>query len=692
MFPFPGPAILAALMSTASPDTVLELPDALVTATRSRRRSTEVSRALNLVDSGKLADRLPRNAAEALREEMGIMVQKTEHGGGNAIIRGLGSNQVLLLVDGVRLNNSTYRFGNHPYLTLVDNHMLRRLEVVRGPGSVLFGSDAMGGTVNLVTRDPAPGVVGFEAGGRASARYATADGEKILRAEGDLRAPGLGLSAGATLRETGDLSRGAGGGHAWLERSPVTQPHSGYAGRDYDAKLAWRPAAGHALALAWQSTRRPEVPRYDRYENEGFHKWLYTPQERDLVYLTYQGGPVAMPVRGFLSRHRQEEGREFRRTRTGSETREWGEVVTWGAGIQADHARGNHAFIAGVDAYLDRVDSHRKAVDPGTGLATPQIIALYPDGSYYGSYGLFLQDEVKLGGGFTATLGARYSLYRMDFSVPYDPALAFDWSRVEEDFQALTGSAGASWKVAEGVWLVWNVSQGFRAPNLSDVAKTGESKGSTYEIMNPSLGPERLLGFDAGVKLDLGRVKGSAFVHHAEISDLMASAPARYGGSSTYTVNGFTYDLQSKRNVGEAMVSGAEAEAKVRAWAALWLRANLAYVFGHNSTANDPVGGIPPLMGLFGLKWSAEAFALEAFTRFAGDQDRLSADDRIDPRIQPGGTPGWATANLRGDARFWNGMRLALGLENALDRNYREHGSGINAPGRNFTANVQWGF
>ncbi|MEJ2537113.1 MAG: TonB-dependent receptor plug domain-containing protein [Calditrichia bacterium] len=149
-----------------------------VTATRTERNLFEVSKPLNLVNSRQIENREAKTSAEALREEAGLFVQKTNHGGGSAIIRGLSSNQILLLVDGVRLNNSTYRLGNHQYLTTVDNQMVDRIEVVRGPSSLMYGSDALGGTINILTRNPDFVSGGLQFQSRLFNRYATADEEK----------------------------------------------------------------------------------------------------------------------------------------------------------------------------------------------------------------------------------------------------------------------------------------------------------------------------------------------------------------------------------------------------------------------------------------------------------------------------------------------------------------------------------
>jgi outer membrane receptor protein involved in Fe transport len=678
-------------------DTSLVLPDAVVTATRTPRSLQEVPRAVNRVGPAAMAERAPRNSAEALREEAGIQVQKTEHGGGNAIIRGMGSSQVLLLVDGIRLNNSTYRFGNHPYLTTVDNFMLNRIEVVRGPGSTLFGSDAMGGTVNLITRTPSLGETALKAQGRASARYASADGERIGRLEGTVQGPGFALVAGAGYKDAGDLKRGASEDQPLWETSPVTQSPSGYQGYDYDGKLVFGPSERHRFSLAWQSTLRPEIPRFDRYEDPGFHRWLYTDQERDLGYLMYENpgwGSRPVPLRFFASLHRQQEGRDIQRSAAGSRTREFVEVYTYGCGGQAGYRRGEHEWTLGGEAYLDQVDSFRDITD-AAGVTARQLLGLYPDGAYYGSYGAFVQDEWRPHPDWALTAGARYSLARMDFHLPASPALDLGFGNVRKDFHALTGSLGTSYRIREGIHLQASLSQGFRAPNLSDVSKNGEANTSsdarfTYEIPNPDLEPEKMISSEVGVKADLPDFKASLFAFRSDVRDLLGTRTAVFHGDTAREIGGRRYILLSKQNIGEAVIWGLEAEALARLHSRLWLRMNGAYTEGENTTRDEPVGGFAPWVGLLGLKWDEPSWSAEIFSRFAGSQYRLSADEKTDPRIPEGGSPGWATANIRGLWRLPRAFTAHAGVENLLDYNYREHGSGINAPGRNFIASLEW--
>lgn len=673
---------------------VIPLPGVVVTATRTERRDTEVSQPVNIVPGIRIVERNAKTSAEALREETGIFVQKTSHGGGSAIIRGLGSNQILLLVDGVRLNNSTCRLGNHQYLTTIDNFIVDRLEVVRGPTSVLYGSDALGGTVNAITKTPAPAGVEASLDYRIQSRYASADREKTARIETTLRNHRWALLSGFSYSDYEDLRRGENSDHPELERSidgPVQKP-TGFRTYDVDSKLVCSIRPGQRLILAYQMARKIDVPRYDKYENNGCHLWLYTPLNRDLVYLTYENrskGKFLSSLRASVSCHIQEEGREKQKETTDPLIKERDKVNTLGLALQSNSEFKNHYLTFGVDVYSDNVSSERRTV-AADGSIEIDDRGRYPDDATYTSFGTFLQDEIRIGKNVTATTGIRYSRFGTNFSLPQEGA-GTGLDEIHMNFQSLTGSLGFIYKCSEFTYLNANIGQAFRAPNLSDMSKLGESKGDTYEVPNTDLEPEKMLSVDTGFKIQSECIQASASAYFARITDLLASADATWNGSPVFTVGDIEYKVKSKQNIGDACIRGVEVSLNIHLTGRLSFYGNLTTTFGRNITGDEPVGGIPPAFGLTGFEWRKEWYHVTAYTRFATEQDRLSADDMDDPRIPEGGTPGWYTLNLRGGFPAWDKLNIYLAVENILDLNYREHGSGVNGPGRNFIISMIFG-
>ncbi|MGD9898995.1 MAG: TonB-dependent receptor [Calditrichaceae bacterium] len=670
---------------------MFETEAAVITATRSRQETYELSTPVNSVSAIKILERNSKTTAEALREENGIFVQKTNHGGGSAIIRGFGSNRILILVDGIRLNNSTYRLGNHQYLTTVDNQNLEKIEVVRGPSSVLYGSDALGGTINLMTKEP--GLTDTEKSFIYSltGRYSSADEERLLRGSISYRTEKFAFSGGYTLKDYDDLRRGSNSSNIQLENSTsgLLQSPSGYAAQDMDAKLIFSPGSAGRFILSYQLSNQDDVPRYDKYENDGYSKWLYEPQKRSLIYFMYENKPRGKyinEIKSTVSFQKQEEGRKTQKTGSSFLTIESDDVETLGLNLQINSAHTRHLLTAGTDIYHDYIDSRRRVYDELTGISEYDRSGRYPDGAVYDSYGFYVQDETTVSKRFSTTLGVRYNFSHTNFLIMQNTSADSGSNRFAQDFHSVTGSIGGVYKLTGSINITAHAGQAFRAPNLSDLSKLGESKGNTYEVPNPDLDAEKIWSYDLGLRIHTDRLMAGLDAYYSDIADLIASADATYNGLSYIVKNNTEYQVKSKQNIGKAYILGIEASGDYFIAQNLNLRGNITATRGQNKTLDEPVGGIPPVFGLLGFKWTYESGYADFYFRFADKQNRLSSDDKDDPRIPAGGTPGWRTYNIRVGYTYSKNVEIRLAMENITDVNYREHGSGINGPGRNLIA------
>jgi outer membrane receptor protein involved in Fe transport len=442
-----------------------------------------------------------------------------------------------------------------------------------------------------------------------------------------------------------------------------------------------------------QRIRWENVPRYDKYENENYHRWLYEPQHRDLLYLSYRHSRLLSLMNSAqlnLSFQKQREGRIIQKDPSGILTRELDGVETLGLTAQFDAVIPGQLITYGFDYYRDLVNSRRKLEDPVSGSISEEARGRYPDDARYAQLGVYIQNEIQISEKWLLNPGLRFSHHSTQFDLPEDTLAGPLRNRVDLEFTSLTGSAGIVYRLNEAVNLSFLYSQGFRAPNLSDLSKLGESKSAVYEIPNPGLQPERAQNVETGIKFKNEHGEASLAVYYSDLNDLLASADDRYQGSDFIEINGRLFKVKSKQNIGSGYITGLEHAFHYRISAPFIIRGHLTYTYGQNKSANEPIGGIPPLYGLLGIRYKHARFNLDSYIRFAGQQDRLSDDDLDDLRIPEGGTPGWYTLNLRAHLPLTPHFRLHLGIENILDRNYREHGSGINAPGRNFIISVRF--
>jgi outer membrane receptor protein involved in Fe transport len=630
-----------------------------------------------------------KTSAELLREEKGIFIQKTSHGGGSAILRGLSSNRILLLVDDIRLNNSTYRLGNHQYLTTVDNNMLERIDIVRGPASVLYGSDALGGAINLRTTDPyySNKQPFFQINGFG--RFASADHEQTYYSSLLYASKHIFFTGSAGYKKYGDLRRGANSQYSQLERSTngLYQSPSGFASFDIASKIGIKLSAQQQLILSLQHSSQNETPRYDKYENDHFYKWLYAPQKRQLFYLRYEFSdlfPALKALKFTASRQKQIEGRIQQKQISSNLSKEQDEILTNAILLSGKMIYGNHRIKTGAELYFDEIKSGKKLYSADEVLIKSDRQSRYPDGATYINSGFFIDDLYAFNKNTVVEFGGRLSYQKANFT----PALPGGVKRLPKNYQptffSLTGKLGFKRRFSEKFEFNSFLRQGFRAPNMSDFAKFGQSKGSTFEVPNPNLKAEKITNIDLGIvyRSPEGSVNFNLF--YGLLTDLIESAPSLYFGQSYLKIDSVNYKIKSKQNIGNGFISGLEFSTHYQLSETLHLKANAAYTYGQNIKQRSPIGGIPPLFGTVSVNKNLQNIKTEFYIRFAARQSRLSQDDMDDPRIPTGGTPEWFTLNLRGKYKLNRFLSVQAAIENILDLNYREHGSGINGPGRNF--------
>ena len=652
-----------------------------VTASRFAEDRFAAPTSVTVTPKEKFNERTFSTTAEVLREEPGVLVQKTTYAHGAPILRGLIGRYVLLLYDGIRLNRPTFRFGANQYLNTIDLESLNRIEVVRGPSSVMYGSDAIGGTVNLIPSVLPPQGSLLTLVPSFTSHYSSFDDGRSVNVKLDGNYKKISSTWGLSFKEFENLRAGRGVG----EQAPTGWSEHGFNGR-----LAYSLDERSYVSVEYMRDRQTDVPRYDKYVCGDFEEYIYDPQDRDLAAVTFAYEPRSFihSFKGNLSYQLEDEGRTMRKT--GKSNTEYAEdkITTWGGYAQASAVpREGHWLTFGAEYYYDLVNSRSVNIEDGT---VEVIRPTYPDGSEYRSAGLFVQDEWSFYPRWKATGGVRFSY------VGIDSPLEEPFDRYKEDFYDLTSSLALSYRPYEAVNLIGRWSQGFRAPNLNDLVVLKYSS-SGVDAPSPGLEPEHSNNYELGVKLEYERVSGGLFLFYNRLSDMIERMPGTYNGLTFYDENGDgvqddnEYDIYQKYNVSKSRIYGVEYDSRVRLGRRWEIRSSVTYTRGDNRTEDEPMSRIPPLMGLLAARYTpSESFWVEALVRAADEQTRLSVRDIEDTRIGPEGTAGWAILNFKAHFDY---ERLALNVifENVTDYAYKEHGSGIYSPGRGVVLSLSYG-
>jgi outer membrane receptor protein involved in Fe transport len=669
--------------------------ETVVTPSRGQEPAFESPRAIETLSASELEDKPPATTPEALENEPGIVMQRTNTGGGAPIIRGLMGQHVLLLVDGIRLNNSITRFGPNQLLNTVDPYQIERVEVMRGPGSVLYGSDAMGGVVNLITRraafDPRRA---WDASAELKARFDSADSGLVghLAASGHLRS--FGLRIGGSLKDFGELAGG---------RDTGAQRFTAYQEGDADLSLTWALGAKSLLRLFYGGVRQEDAPRTDRSTPSDFLR--FTDQFRDMATLSYSGqfdDSFLKQVDATLSFHHQRELRERFRIALDRIDRQEDTVTTLGTVLTLRTDLPYTQLTYGVDFYNDWVGSSEELETISRPERTPQDRGRYVDGSGYSQLGVYLLDRIALGRKLAFDLGARVNSWWID--VPRDLKAGLD--AVQSTRTGVVGSLHARYLVGDGLNLVAGVSQGYRAPNIDDLSAMGCS-GQGYDVPNDELDSEKSVTAEAGVKFDLhGIFSGSLFYYYTYLHDQIVRMSSKLDENGTVVTQKqcgtsstgapVMVGVFARDNAKSGQIHGVELSLRLalgRHWSlfswATWTRGEVTLDLDVPVDFSEPTSRIPPLNGMAGVRYSVGqgmGFA-ELGVRWAGRQDRLSTSDRGDRRICPDGpigcdgTPPFAVVTLRGAARLSKCLRLTMAVENLTNETYRVHGSGVDGAG-----------
>jgi len=658
----------------------------IVTAERRLKAEFRTQKAVAVTDESAIAHRPAGSTADALREQTGILVQKTTAGHGAPIIRGLIGNDILLLYNGVRLNKPTVRFGGNQYMNTVDAEALSRIEVVRGPGSVLYGSDAVGGVVNLITHPPT--FTESEGSWRPllRIRYTSADQGRSLHLGLEQAGPRLAARIGVTARSLGNLNPGG--------AVPVQDP-TGYDELSAHAIASLRLSPRQTLRVDLLRISQSEVPRFDQYISGAFETYLYEPQDRFLGMALYefrQPLPWLNSLEWNISWQREHEGRRQQRTGSTKLRIDDDVITTAGTFLQATSLLAHrHALRWGLEYYRDRVGSRRREIEPDT---TVQVRGAFPDGSIYSALGVFVSDDFTLASRTDLSAGLRASQMRLR------SPLGETYGEYEDTFHNLTGNVGFSHRLRPWLNLVGSLSRGFRAPNFNDTVVL-KATNSGVDAPSPGLRPEISTNYELGAKIESDGNDIEAWLYYTSLVDLIDRRPGTYLHPATgLELDFFDEDgdgvrdpgeppIYQKQNVQRAFIRGVEIQGRWLVAPGWRLRANAFYTYGQNLTAGEPMSRIPPLMGLAGIQWQREETALELFVRAAVAQRRLSTRDHDDSRIDPEGTPGWSDWNIRG-RRSFGPVHLDITLGNVFDHAYKEHGSGVYNPGRYLVIALSW--
>ncbi|MEX0708545.1 MAG: TonB-dependent receptor, partial [Woeseia sp.] len=640
-----------------------------VTATRRPQATAQVPAAITVIPADDIAGE--KLATDALASQLGVFVQQTTAGQGAAIIRGLKGSEVLHVVDGMRMNNAIFRNAPTQYLALVAPGSIERIEVLRGsPGSV-YGSDAVGGVVHVISRLPR-----FETDQTAvrTELAVAADSAELgqsLRLGVDFGNRRLAGLVGAGWQAAGNRRTGGGRriGPSAFESSSLR------------LAMAARPDDDQSWIVDLQSVRQPSTPRIDEML-PGFgqsvpasSEFFFEPNERHAARLRYgqRDGLWSADWTLDLGWQRIVDDRRIRGFQADERLLEQNRSDLFGVAMTAAVESGQFAWLLGTEFYHDTVRSARTSESIGTGLLS-DVQPRFPDNSRVEQAAVFANVSWPVHDRHAMSAGVRGSSVDIELPAVIDtPASQIhidDWS----------ADLGWLFDVTATLQLAANAGHGFRAPNIFDIGALGQRPGNRYNVPNRALKSEQVTHYDLGLRRQSDHTSFEVVAWQLRYSDRIQSV-----ATGELTPDG--REVVQSRNLGDARIHGLEVGARWSPPGAISAELVVNYTRGQQRAldgAPEPGDRIPPVNGKLSVDWQARAvLRLEMSLTYAAAQNRLSVRDAGDPRIDPNGTAGWLAANAGAVWQPGETWRIGVGVDNILDQRYRVHGSGLDAPGRN---------
>lgn len=716
-------------------DTTMEavpIRETVVSANRSSQARSAVAQQVTVLRRTEIEQLNAPSTADLLQNSGAAFVQKSQQGGGSPVLRGFEASRILLVVDGVRMNNAIYRSGHLQNAITMDNAALERAEVIFGPASTVYGSDALGGAICFYTKNPvfATDDAQLKTTGNAFFRYGTVNEEKTAHADFSVGGQRLGSFTSFTFSDFGDLRMGENVGLApffglreqYVERidgqdvlvrnaDPYVQQFSGYKQYDFLEKIVFHPNENSTHTLNFQYSTSSDIPRYDRLTDPGgggqglrFAEWNYGPQERLLAaykLALHEIGWFDGGLRVTASYQNIGESRHDRRFGSANRNNRTEEVGVWGFESEAQKNWGRQSLRIGLDGQYNDVQSTAFQENIETN-AISGLSTRYPDGgSTLWMAAAFATHSWQPRGSETWTFseGFRAGYTGLKGIFTDKEFFPFPYDKATQNSPVVSGSLGAVWNDPSGWRVAMSAATGFRVPNVDDLGKVFDSQPGSVVVPNPDLKPEKTFNLDLNITRSItGRLRWENVVWVTAMRDAIVLSAFQFNGQDSLVYDGELSRVLANQNKRKANLWGVNSGIEADAYDNFAVFGSISYTRGRiqgDESDDIPLDHIPPLYGRIGGRWHTPRASVEGFALFNGKKrlDDYNPEGEDNLQYAPAdGMPEWYTIHLRGSYRFNRFLTLQAGVDNIFDTQYRAFASGINGPGRNFWVTVRAGW
>lgn len=705
----------------------MNLDEVVVSATRWRQTSGNIPSKITTVSTDEIEIQNPQTAADLLGVSGEVYIQKSQQGGGSPMIRGFATNRLLYTVDGVRMNTAIFRGGNLQNVISLDPFATENTEILFGPGSVIYGSDAIGGVMSFQTLTPQ-----FSSSdkplitGKANTRYSSANNEITNHVDINIGWKKWAILTSISSFDYGHVRQGSHGPDDYIKSyhvqridstdkiinqdNQLLQKPSAYSQKNMMQKVRFKPNHNWDFEYGFHYSETSDYGRYDRHNRTKngkprYGKWDYGPQiwamnNLQITHLNMNTIYDEMTIR--LAQQYFEESRIDRDFNDPSERNRIEKTDAYSLNLDMTKSlASNHKLFYGAEVVRNEVRSDAYTQNVFSGSKTP-ILSRYPQ-SDWSSYGVYLKNQLTLSDQLVLQGGLRYNQFviHADFDTTY---LKVPFSKAHINNGSLTGSIGITYRSDKKWILKANASTGFRSPNVDDIGKVFDSEPGSVVVPNPDLQAEYAYNLDAGIaKVFNDFIKIDFTTYYTILENAMVRRDYQLNGQDSMVYDGVMSKVQAIQNAARATRYGVQFGLEMKFPGNFSFYSNINYQDGKDETddgSESPPRHAAPLFGKARISYDAKDLTLQLYSIYQGERahSELALSERSKTEVyaldENGNTyaPSWYTLNFKALYQFTDTFTLSAGIENLMDKRYRPYSSGISAPGRNFFISLKANF
>ncbi|MFP5470923.1 MAG: TonB-dependent receptor domain-containing protein [Bacteroidia bacterium] len=705
----------------------ISMDEVVVSASRSTQTTKDIPSKVISISTKDVALQNPQTTADLLGSSGKVFIQKSQQGGGSPMIRGFATNRLLYSVDGVRMNTAIFRAGNIQNVISLDPYAIEKTEVFFGPGSVIYGSDAIGGVMSFQTLTPQYSLndtLLFT--GKGVTRFASANSENTFHADFNLGGKKFASLTSVTHTVYDDLKMGSIGPDDYLRTvhvqringvdsviqnsDPRIQTSSGYSQLNLMQKFRYNPHEKWDFQYGFHYSETSDYARYDRHlrmrnDLPRYAEWSYGPQiwmMNNLTITHHDRNPFYEELTIRLAQQYFEESRIDRNLNDDIRNVQTEQVNAYSANVDFTKLiKDRNTLYYGVEYVMNDVISLGELIDISTN-ETEVGPSRYPK-STWTSMGVYATNHFKVNEKFIVQVGARYNQFILDaqFDTTF-VSLPFTTANINKG--ALTGSLGFVYRPTDKWVLSSNFATAFRSPNVDDLGKIFDSEVGTVTVPNPNLRAEYAYNADFGVAKifkDIFKIDVSAF--YTLLDNALVRRDFTLNGQDSILYFGEMSQVQAIQNAAFATVYGVQTGFEWNMIKHLKLSTDFNYQIGEEELDDgsvSPSRHAAPWFTVSRLTYANNKLSVQFYSIYNAERsfEDMPEEEKGKPEIYAADangnpyTPAWYTLNLKALYNFGKLFSVSAGIENITDQRYRPYSSGIAAAGRNFILSVRAGF